>query len=105
MIEPLKYTKKIKSIQRLIEESNLFEIDLDALMQDGLIEDIYVSPSVLEQKPKNPCDELLVWINGGAEIDYTPGALLNKHKGPLSLATYSVLVLKDMNNIVLFLTN
>ena len=42
LIEPLKYTKKIKSIQRLIEESNLFEIDLDALMQDGLIEDIYI---------------------------------------------------------------
>lgn len=98
LIEPLKYTKKIKSIQRLIEESDLFETDLDALIRDDLIEGIYVSPSVLEQKSENPCDELLVWINGGAEIDYTPNDynILDDEKDlRFAFIRYYLLIIKD----------
>lgn len=55
LIEPLQYTERTSNIKKLIESSDLFEVDVSSMARDGLIEAIYVSPSVLEKEPENLC--------------------------------------------------
>ena len=72
LIEPLQYTERTQNIKKLINSSDLFEIDVSSMAQDGLIEAIYVSPSVLEREPENPYDEALYKLNDISEVDFTP---------------------------------
>ena len=54
------------------DQCDLFKINVAKLCQDGLLEAIYVSPSVLEKNPANPHDELLDKLTDISEIDYSP---------------------------------
>lgn len=75
--EPIQWTEhSIHCLKDFIDNADKFEIDISALDKDGLIEAVYVSPSVLDmpQYQEHPnCDE--VWIklkNGIDDIDYSP---------------------------------
>ena len=52
---PLQWTdKSIHGIKGLIDACDLLEVDISALEKDGLIEGVYLKPSVFE--PTNPPD-------------------------------------------------
>ncbi len=73
--EPIKWTEKSLSLKNFIEDSDLFSINLDMLEQDGLLEAIYVSPSVMEMPElieQFDCDEILKPLSGKYDIDYSP---------------------------------
>lgn len=73
--EPIKYTKNsIHCLKDFADKCDLFEIDVESLNKDGLIEAVYVSPSVLELQHfnKNIVDEILYKINGVEKIDFSP---------------------------------
>lgn len=98
LFEPLKYTKRTKSIQEFIENSELFEIDVLALKKDGLLEAVYVSPSVLEKAPENKNDELLCKLSDLSEIDFSPNDydVLDDEKGwRFAFIRYYFLVIKE----------
>lgn len=83
LIEPLQHTQNTPSIRKFIETSDLFKIDISALKKDGLIEAVYVSPSVLEKEPQNQNDEVLYQLSDLTEIDFTPNdySVLDDEKG------------------------
>ena len=73
---PLQWTdKSIRGIKGLVDACDLLEVDISALQKDGLIEGVYLKPSVFE--PTNPpdiehwIDEYLVPLNSIQDIDYT----------------------------------
>ena len=75
--EPIKWTERsIHCLKDFIDNADKFEIDISAMNNDGLIEAVYVSPSVLDIpniKKQQDCDE--GWIkleNGINDIDYAP---------------------------------
>ena len=73
--EPIQWTKKSLNLKNFIEQADLFSIDVNALKQDGLIDAVYVSPSVLDMPELNEelnCDEVLLKLSDIDEIDYTP---------------------------------
>jgi len=74
--EPCQYTERsLYCIKSFVDKADLFEIDVDALQKDGLIEAVYLSPSVLDLPPieeKQAIDEVLQKINGIEDIDYSP---------------------------------
>ncbi len=74
--EPCQWTERsLYCIKSFIDKADLFEIDVDTLEADGLIEAVYVSPSVLDLpniEEKQYTDEILQKINGIADIDYSP---------------------------------
>lgn len=73
--EPIKWTENSPHLKEFIENKDMFSINIDALKRDGLLEAIYVSPSVLdtpELKYYHGCDEVLQKISGIEEIDYSP---------------------------------
>lgn len=45
---PIQPTEKSKSLQNFIKNADLFAIDVNALDKAGLLESVYVSPSVME---------------------------------------------------------
>ena len=99
LIEPLQYTERtLKGIKGLIDASELFEVDVDALNNDGLIEAVYVSPSLLDAQPENKWDELLVKLNDLSEIDLTPNdyTILDDEKGwRFAFMRYYLFIIKD----------
>jgi len=75
--EPIKWTERsIHCLKDFIDNADKFAIDISAMNNDGLIEAVYVSPSVLDIpniKEQQDCDE--VWFkleNGIHDIDYSP---------------------------------
>ena len=75
--EPIKWFKNsVHCLKDFIDNADMFEIDIEALDKDGLIEAVYCSPSVLDIpniKEEQDCDE--VWLkleNGVNDIDYSP---------------------------------
>lgn len=73
--EPIKWTEKSLSLKKFIENADMFSIDLDALDKDGLLEAVYVSPSVIDVptlKEQWECDELLIKLYDYKEISTKP---------------------------------
>ena len=98
LIEPLQYTKRTPKIKEFIESADLFEVDVSAMDKDGLIEAIYVSPSVLEKEPENKNDEALYKIAGLSEIDLTTNdyEILDDEKGwRFAFMRYYLFIIKD----------
>lgn len=98
LIEPLQYTERTLSIKKFIETSDLFEVDVDGLSKDGLVEAIYVSPSVQEKEPENKNDELLLKISDLSKVDLTPNDynILDDEKGRrFAFIRYYLFVIKD----------
>ena len=98
LIEPLQYTERTPKIKEFIESADLFEVDVSAMDKDGLIEAVYVSPSVLEKEPENKYDEALYKISGLSEIDFTPNDynILDDEKGwRFAFMRYYLFVVKD----------
>ena len=74
--EPIKwYEHSIHCLKDFIDGSDIFEIDVSAMDRDGLIESIYVSPSVLDfpdLKEEDCTDEILQKLNSIDDIDFLP---------------------------------
>ncbi len=73
--EPIQWTQNSQSLKQFVENAALFEIDVDALQQDGLLEAVYVSPSVLdtpELTDNGFCDEVLQKVPNIDVIDLSP---------------------------------
>lgn len=63
------------SLKDFIDNADMFSIDLEALDRDGLLEDIYVSPSVMDvptMKELWNSDELLIKLYDYKEISSRP---------------------------------
>ena len=98
LIEPLQCTKRTPRIKEFIKSADLFEVNVSAMDEDGLIEAIYVSPSVLEKEPDDKNDEALFKISGLCEIDLTPNdyTILDDKKGwHFAFIRYYLFVIKD----------
>ncbi len=77
---PLQWTPKGLQIKKLIDECDLFELNLTALEKDGLIEAVYVKPSIFdghyfsvtdrEKYGRAGADESLIKLKSVKEIDY-----------------------------------
>ena len=74
--EPIKWTERsIRCLKDFVDKTDRFEIDISAMEKDGLIEAVYVSPSVLDRPQAiedNVSDELWEKIDGINDIDYSP---------------------------------
>ena len=74
--EPIQWTEhSIHCLKDFIDNADKFEIDISAMNEDGLIEAVYVSPSILDIpniKEKYGMDEVLEKLKGIDDIDYTP---------------------------------
>ena len=74
--EPIKWTERsIHCLKDFVDSADMFEIDISAMDKDGLIEAVYVSPSVLDNpniEDKPGCDEQWQKLNGIKDIDYSP---------------------------------
>ncbi|MBR2136579.1 MAG: hypothetical protein IJ852_01290 [Alphaproteobacteria bacterium] len=71
--EPIRWSEHNKHcLKDFADQCDLFKINVAKLCQDGLLEAIYVSPSILEKNPANPHDELLDKLTDISEIDYSP---------------------------------
>jgi hypothetical protein len=61
--EPIQWSDKSPNLKNFTENADLFSVNLDALVQDGLLEALYLSPSVLDVPTlmaHSICDELLI---------------------------------------------
>ena len=77
---PLSWTKKSLRLKELVDTCDLFEVNVDALAKDGLIEAVYVKPSVFDERYfseedrkkylRNGADETLIRLKSVKEIDY-----------------------------------
>ena len=77
---PLQWTPKSLNIKALVDSCDLFEINVSALQQDGLIDAVYVKPSIfdehyhtkedLDKLHSYGADESLFPLQGIEEIDY-----------------------------------
>ncbi len=74
--EPIKWTERsIKCLKNFVDGADCFAIDISAMNRDGLIEAIYVSPSVLDVPgltEQQNCDEVLQKLSGIEDIDFSP---------------------------------
>ena len=75
--EPIKWNERsIHCLKDFVDNADMFEIDISALNKDGLIEAVYVSPSVLDIpniKENQDCDEVWQKLEHGIDdIDYSP---------------------------------
>lgn len=75
--EPIQWTERsIHCLKDFIDNADKFEIDVSAMDKDGLIEAVYVSPSVLDipnMDEQQVCDEMWIKLkNGIKDIDYSP---------------------------------
>ena len=74
--EPIQWTEKsIHCLKDFIDNADMFEIDISSMDKDGLIEAVYVSPSILnfpDITEENSMDEILQKLNGIDDIDYSP---------------------------------
>lgn len=101
--EPIKWTEhSIHCLKDFIDNADKFEIDISAMDKDGLIEAVYVSPSVLDIpniKEQQDCDEVLVKLeNGINDIDYSPidwGVCDDELDRRFAYVRYYLIVVKD----------
>lgn len=73
--EPIQWTEKSMSLKDFIDNADMYSIDLDALDRDGLLEAVYVSPSVKDVptlKEQWECDELLIKLYDYNDISTRP---------------------------------
>lgn len=75
--EPIQWTERsIHCLKDFIDRADKFVIDISAMDKDGLIEAVYVSPSVLdfpELEEDKDFDELWIKLeNGIRDIDFSP---------------------------------
>lgn len=73
--EPVKWTDNSLSLKDFIDNADMFSIDLEALDRDGLLEAIYISPSVADcptLKEQWECDELLIKLYDYKDISVRP---------------------------------
>ncbi len=73
--EPIQWNKNSLSLKDFVEKADLFSIDVSALEKDGLLEDIYFSPSVANipnLKESNNADEFLIKLYGIDDISKYP---------------------------------
>lgn len=73
--EPVKWTKDSLSLKDFIDNADMYSIDLEALDKDGLLEAIYISPSVADcptLKEQWDCDELLIKLYDYKNINARP---------------------------------
>ena len=73
------HDKALYVLKKFIDNCDLFSVDIDLLEKDGLIDAIYVSPSLLDSedydgdpKYKLGCDEELIKLNSINDIDWSP---------------------------------
>lgn len=72
---PVRPTEKTPSLQKFVLDSDLFAVDVDSLDKAGLLEAVYVSPSVLDipnitEAPE--ADEVLYRLPDMSAIDTSP---------------------------------
>ena len=73
--EPVKWTNDSLSLKDFIDNADMYSIDLEALDKDGLLEAIYISPSVSDcptLKEQWDCDELLIKLYDYKDISVRP---------------------------------
>ena len=74
--EPIQWTERsIHCLKDFIDNADKFEIDISAMDKDGLIEAVYVSPSILDfpdVTEEKGMDEILQKLNSINDIDYSP---------------------------------
>ena len=73
--EPVKWTNDSLSLKDFIDNADMYSIDLEALYKDGLLEAIYISPSVADcptLKEQWDCDELLIKLYDYKDISVRP---------------------------------
>ena len=74
--EPIQWTERsVVCLKNFIDNADKFEIDISAMDGDGLIEAVYVSPSVMDVpglKEERNCDEVWFKLRGIGDIDYSP---------------------------------
>lgn len=72
---PLQWTTKSLKLKELIDNSELFSIDITQLDKDGFVEGVYLKPSIFEEccppDIENYKDEYLIKLNSIADIDWT----------------------------------
>ena len=73
--EPVKWTDNSLSLKDFIDHADIYSIDLEALDKDGLLEAIYISPSVADcptLKEQWDSDELLIKLYDYKDISVRP---------------------------------
>lgn len=99
--EPIKWSEKSLSLKDFINNSDMFSIDINALDKNGLLEAIYVSPSVMDLpflKESQDCDEFLQKLSSFKEIDYSPinWNICDDNKGRrFAYVRYYLIIVKD----------
>lgn len=98
--EPIKWTEKSLSLKKFIENADLFAINLNALQKDGLLEAVYVSPSVMDMPELQEwgCDEVLKKLAGIEAIDHSPvdWTVCNDELGRrFAFVPYYLIIVKD----------
>ena len=99
--EPIQWTEKSMSLKDFIDSADMYSIDLDALDRDGLLEAVYVSPSVKDVptlKEQWECDELLIKLYDYNDISTRPvdWSVCNDELGHrFAYVPYYIIVIKD----------
>ncbi len=73
--EPIQWTKDTPSLKSFIDNADLFAIDVEALQRDGLLEAVYLNPSVLDTPDvvdNGACDEVMYPVSDLSDIDFSP---------------------------------
>ena len=100
---PLEWHKKSLKIKELIDNCDSLQIDLNRLNKDGLVEAVYLKPSIFEKcNPpdiENYKDEYLIKLNSVEDIDFDYKQTFDKcddDKGlRMAPLRFYVLVIKD----------
>ncbi|MBP1532043.1 MAG: hypothetical protein ILA52_00890 [Alphaproteobacteria bacterium] len=100
--EPIQWTERsIHCLKDFIDNADKFEIDISAMDKDGLIEAVYVSPSILDfpdVTEEKGMDEILQKLNSINDIDYSPidWSVCDDELGRrFAYVRYYLIVLKD----------
>ena len=100
--EPIQWTaRSISCLKDFTDNTDKFAIDISAMDKDGLIEAVYISPSVLDMpdlKEEQYCDEILIKLNGIEDIDYSPidwSVCDDELQRRFAYVRYYLIVLKD----------
>lgn len=73
--EPIRWTEKSLSLQKFVEQTDRFALDVTAMERDGLIEAAYCSPAGIVNDPSKieyGTDEVLVKLDSVRDIDFSP---------------------------------
>ena len=78
--EPIKWTENSLSLRDFVENTDIFSIDLHELYNDGLLEAVYISPSISLNSDENPIttigatniDEVLLKLDSYEDISQAP---------------------------------